>query len=220
MAEVSRPRKEEKQPAFLSADQVVKLLEKIDTYHEEAAARPGRNPNDRWLKGLIRLAVSTGLRRNELLALRWRDVDLESEMLLVRNREDGSFKTKSGKERMVPLAGDAVLLLSEMKESDRPSPGDSVFTDDDGGNIRPDRVSKRFKRYVRQAGLSGAERISFHTLRHTCASWLAMKGTPLRVIQGILGHSSVNVTERYSHLRPEIASKAMRDAFTGVNFGK
>ena len=216
MEGVTKPRKEEKQPEHLTPDEVLEVIGAIDTYHKEAPSRAGRNPNDIWLKDLIRLAAYTGLRRNELLALRWKDVDLKNEMLLVRNRDDGSFKTKSGKERAVPLAEEAASVLARMKEKEGPSSGDSVFTDDNGSRIRPDRVSKRFKHYVRQAGLSGAERVSFHTLRHTCASWLAMREVPMRVIQEILGHSSVNVTERYSHLRPEVASKAMQEAFDGV----
>jgi integrase len=57
------------------------------------------------------------------------------------------------------------------------------------------------------------ERLRFHSLRHTCASWLAMKGVPMRVIRGLLGHSSQNVTERYSPLHPEVMEKAMEETF-------
>jgi integrase len=74
-------------------------------------------------------------------------------------------------------------------------------------------VSGRFKFYVREAEFPNAERLCFHSLRHTCASWLAMKGVPMRVIQAVLGHSSINMTEIYSHLRPEVMSRAMRETF-------
>lgn len=73
------------------------------------------------------------------------------------------------------------------------------------------RILRRFKDTVRVAKLD--DRLHFHSLRHTCGSWLAMKGVPMRVIQGILGHSSVQVTERYSHLQPEVMQKAIMETF-------
>ena len=121
--------------------------------------------------------------------------------------------TKSGKERSVPLAGDALKVLRRRYEESAGSEVESVFLDDEGRKIRPGRVSKRFKFYVREASLPSAERLSFHSLRHTCASWLTMKGVPIRVVQAILGHSSVNVTEIYSHLRPEVMTRAMQETF-------
>jgi site-specific recombinase XerD len=72
-------------------------------------------------------------------------------------------------------------------------------------------MTKAFKRMVRKAGLD--ERIHFHSLRHTTGSWLSMKGVPMRVIQAIMGHSSVSVTERYSHLAPETLDSAMEETF-------
>jgi integrase/recombinase XerD len=86
-----------------------------------------------------------------------------------------------------------------------------VFISRKGKPLRPDRVTKRFKDMARVAGLD--ERISFHNLRHTCGSWLAMQGVPMRVIQKILGHSSVSVTEIYSHLTPETLDAAMQETF-------
>jgi len=80
---------------------------------------------------------------------------------------------------------------------------------------KPDRVSKRFKFYVRKAKLSGREELSFHSCRHTTGSWLSMQGVPLRVISEILGHSNTQVTEMYSHLSPEVMDRAMEETFGG-----
>ena len=77
-------------------------------------------------------------------------------------------------------------------------------------------MSKRFKFYVRKAKLPERERLSFHNLRHTTGSWLAMQGVPMRVIQQILGHSTIQVTERYSHLSLEVLVKAMDETFGSV----
>jgi integrase len=213
MEDVSKPRKEERKSVFLSPSDLEHLLGTIDAHAEAMQSKPGRNPHDNWLKDVIQVAVATGLRRNELLSLRWGDVDLQNEFLWVRNREDGTFKTKSGSERTVPLAGDALNVLRKRSEQFPHTATDPVFVDDDGGSIRPDRVSGRFKFYVREAEFPNAERLCFHSLRHTCASWLAMKGVPMRVIQAVLGHSSINMTEIYSHLRPEVMSRAMRETF-------
>jgi integrase len=160
---------------------------------------------------MIVIGIGTGLRRAELLALRWRDIDREGEMLYVRNRD--GFTTKSGDERPVPLAGDALERLRQMREGRQPDPSDPVFITLKDVPPKPDRVSKRFKFFVEKAKLPDRDRISFHSLRHSTASWLAMKGIPMRVIQSILGHSTIQVTERYSHLSPDMLGKAMDAAF-------
>ena len=217
MDDVDKPRKEEKRPAFLSPDDLERLLTVVDEYTESLRGKPGKTPADQWLKGLVRVAVATGLRRNELLELRWADINLDQSFLWVRNREKEGFRTKSGSERTVPLANDACSVLHCIKDCRQPSPAERVFLDDDGNAISPNRVSSRFKHYVREANLADAERLSFHSLRHTCASWLAMKGTPMRIIQGILGHSSINMTEIYSHLRPEVMSRAVQETFDSLD---
>lgn len=116
MEDVSKPRKEERKSVFLSPSDLEHLLGTIDAHAEAMQSKPGRNPHDNWLKDVIQVAVATGLRRNELFYLRWGDVDLQNEFLWVRNREDGTFKTKSGSERTVPLAGDALNVLRKGSE--------------------------------------------------------------------------------------------------------
>ena len=78
---------------------------------------------------------------------------------------------------------------------------------------KPDRSSRRFKFYVRKAKLSDRKELSFHSCRHTTGSWLSMQGVPLRVISEILGHSSTQVTEMYSHLSPDVMDRAMEETF-------
>ena len=97
--EVSKPRTEEKEKAFLRPEDVKKLFRSIDAHRKMRENEPGPTPRDRWLKQMIHVAVGTGLRRGELLNLQWGDVD--AGRLVVRNRED--FTAKSGDERTVPL---------------------------------------------------------------------------------------------------------------------
>ncbi|PSQ79820.1 MAG: site-specific integrase, partial [Bacteroidetes bacterium QS_1_63_11] len=160
-----------------------------------------------------RVAVGTGLRRGELLNLRWGDVDLESGRLVVRNRN--GFTTKNGSERSVPLRGDALETLREMDDARSPLDNEPVFVDANDDVPKPDRISKRFKFYVRKAKLSDREELSFHSCRHTTGSWLSMQGVPLRVISEILGHSNTQVTEMYSHLSPDVMDRAMEETFGG-----
>jgi len=192
---------------------VKRILQSIDDHREACEKKPGPSPSDNWLKQMIRVAVGTGLRRGELLNLQWRDVDLKTSRLVVRNRD--SFTSKSGDERTVPLKGNALETLREMREARTPLDNEPVFVDANGDVPKPDRVSKRFKFYVRKAKLSNREELSFHSCRHTTGSWLSMQGVPLRVISEILGHSNTQVTEMYSHLSPEVMDRAMEETFGG-----
>ncbi|PSQ97549.1 MAG: hypothetical protein BRD55_01360 [Bacteroidetes bacterium SW_9_63_38] len=209
--EVKKPRKEETKKAFLSPDDVEKVLAAVDAYRNLRLDEPGPTPNDDWLKQMIIVAVSTGLRRGELLNLRWMDVDFETGRLYVRSRED--FKAKNGDERAVPLVGDARSKLEELNDCRSPDPTDHVFFDDRGEPPKPDRVTRRFKFYVRKAKLPHREDLSFHSCRHTTASWLTMNGAPRKAISEILGHTTTRMTERYSHLSPGVEEEAMKDTF-------
>ena len=207
--ELRQPKAEKKQPAFLKTTDLQELVEKIRSHGSTVTDAVGRSPDVQWLIDTIYLAVCTGLRRGELVNLHWSDIDLENGFLTVRNRE--GFQSKSGHERTVPLAGDAVKALNRLKERHADGNSDRVIVDRDGKPVKPNRITKRFKTFVEKADLD--ERLRFHSLRHTCASWLSMKGVPLRVIQSIMGHSEISVTERYSHLQPEVMSRAMRETF-------
>lgn len=209
LEDVRQPKKEKKQPAFFSADDIEKIMLAIDAHAELQAGERGPTPDDQWLKDLIRVAVATGLRRSELLNLRFEDIDFQHGILHVRNRD--RERTKSGHERSVKLVGGALQVLrrryAEWEEGGR------VFVDVNGTPIKPDRATKRFKFFVRKAKLPNRERLNFHSLRHTAGSWLAMKGVPMAVIRDIIGHSSTQITEIYSHATSAAAARAMEETF-------
>lgn len=168
------------------------------------------------MKEVIRVAVGTGLRRGGLLNLQWGDVDVGAGRLVVRNRED--FTAKNGNERTVPLRGDGLDALREEYERRDPDPSAHVVVDGDSLPVKPDRVSKRFKFFVRKAKLSGREGISFHTLRHSCASWLIQQGVPLPVVSEILGHSTTQITDQiYAHVSDDAVTEAMDNVFGGID---
>ena len=206
---VRQPKEHRKQAAFLTTADLERLLRAIDAHMEVTEDIAGRTPDLVWLRDMIVVGVCTGLRRAELARLRWTDVNLEAGLLTVRSR--GGAQTKSGHERQLPIAPDALYVLRRLRAARTDELDGPVFTDRTGLPVRLNRISQRFKDMIRVAKLD--DRLHFHSLRHTCGSWLAMKGVPMRVIQGILGHSTLSVTERYSHLQPEVMQKAIQEAF-------
>ena len=206
---VQQPKAEKKAATFLTAEDIERLLLAIDYHEENRRSAAGKVPDVGWLRDIIQVGVCTGLRRSELVNLRWSDVDLVNNFIVVRNSE--GFKTKSGHERRVPVAGPALEVLQRLRSGRADDLDGPVFVDRDGLPVKPDRVSKRFKFFARLAKLD--ERLHFHSLRHTTGSWLAMKGVPLRVIQAILGHASITTTEIYSHLLPDTMQAAVQQTF-------
>jgi len=181
-------------PRFLSENEEARLLRTIEA---EGLLQPGIEGGNRWLLDLVRFALGTGLRRGELLNLRWCDLDLIAGTVHVRNRE--GFTTKSGQERVVPLVADALVITREL--SDARTSEDSaarVFTGVGGNPVNARYLSRRFRHYRELAGLP--EQIHFHSLRHTYASRLVQNGASVYKVQALLGHADVGTTQQYAHL--------------------
>ncbi len=161
-------------------------------------------PEDAEWQTMIVVALKTGLRLGELLALRWEDVDLVAGRLVVRQAvARGIVGTpKSGKSREVPLSRDCVAAL----KAHRHLRGELVFCDLDG-KMHPKSMCKRpIWRACKRAGL---RLIQWHVLRHTFASHLVMRGVPLKAVQELLGHATIEMTERYAHLSPDVRRQAV-----------
>jgi len=150
---------------------------------------------ENWLKELIVFAVMTGMRRGEIVNLKWADVDLSRKVILVRSSP--TFKTKQGRKRVVPLSEVAFHLLSARASK---ASSDFVFTLN-GKSISGSWVGHKLKRYVYEAKLKDS-RLHFHSLRHSFASSLIQNGVSLYEVQKLLGHSNISVTQVYSHLQP------------------
>jgi len=149
-------------------------------------------------KELCVSALLSGLRLGELLSLQWKDVDSVSKIILVRNSE--TFTTKSRKNRAVPISDELFEMFMQRKENIR-NESDFVFHDPKGNQLKEKTVSQKFKKYVRRAKLN--DKLHFHSLRHTFATHLVKKSVPLFAIQKLLGHSTSKTTEVYSHLLPQ-----------------
>jgi len=209
------PRPAPKEMKALSADEARRLL--------EAAVE------DR-LEALYVLAIHTGMRQGELLALRWQDVDLENAVVSVRRtltRSGGKVvfsepKTKKSRRsiRLTPQAVKALRrhLKRQLRDieilGDRYQDQGLVFTTDTGGPINPSNLRQRnFAPLLKQAGLP---HMRFHDLRHTCATLLLSRGVHPKFVQELLGHATIAITlDTYSHVLPSMGdatAKAMEDA--------
>jgi site-specific recombinase XerD len=138
---------------------------------------------------VIFLMLFAGLRISEAAALRWRDVDLEGRYLVVR---DG----KGGKDRSVPLHP---ILLAELTAVPPHRPNWAVAGKVDGSGMTVKSMAHIFERWLPERGLT----ISAHQLRHSFATELLRKRADIREIQELLGHESLETTQRYLALDPE-----------------
>ena len=154
---------------------------------------------------MIMLGLRCGLRQGELLALRWDEVDLVAGRVIVkRSVARGIVGTpKSGKSREVPLSDDALAAL----KAHRHLKGEFVFCNERGGMLTRGECKHPLWRACKRAGL---RRIGWHVLRHTFASHLAMRGVPLKAIQELLGHATIEMTMRYAHLSPDVRRDAVK----------
>jgi integrase len=142
------------------------------------------------LKPIILAAVHTGGRLGEILGLTWGDIDLEHGILYFR-----ADKTKSGKERQIPMTED----LKECLRSLRPGQQHDLVFEYNGRPLKAVRTA--FESARLKAGLGND--VVFHSLRHTFASWYMQNGGDLYRLQKYLGHSTSSMTQRYAHLSPE-----------------
>jgi integrase len=142
-----------------------------------------------WLRPIVGLLVFTGMRRSELLTLRWIDVDRQAGRFLLP-------KTKNNTSRIIWLNNRALTILDSLpKNSARPL--DRVFPASE--QITPENVSIAFLRAARAAGVDS---VRLHDCRHTFASWLRMSGCELDTVGELLGHKDPRMTKRYSQLSP------------------
>jgi integrase len=158
---------------------------------------------------MIIIALKTGLRMGELLALKWEDVDLVAGRLMVRRALWRNIEgpPKSGRAREVPLSDDAIAVLREQRAATFVK-GQYVFCDEAGNRLNHKCLYEVVPRICKRAGL--AKRLTFHDLRHSFASHLVMRGVALKAVQELLGHATIDMTMRYAHLSPDVKRDAVK----------
>jgi integrase len=164
---------------FLTKEEINRLLEVIDR-------------EDIYLYTVILL--NTGLRRAEFVNLRWEDVNLEAGILRVVNRD--GFTTKNYRNRTIPLSPKTVEFFKRLKELNPEKPC----------SLSQDQLSRVISYYAKKAGFHD---VTCHTLRHTFASHLVMKGIDLVTVKKLMGHLDLNTTLVYAKVTEEHKLKAI-----------
>jgi integrase len=196
----------ERQPVRYSGD--------YDYFSGEEIAALVRDAAASQQDGAIFLAAAmTGLRRGELVALRWRDVDFTGQPIRVRaNYSFGELVTpKSGKVRTVPMVPDVADALARLGQREHFTADENpVFAGPDGGHLDASALRRRYAAAVRRAELRP---LPFHSLRHHFGS-IAVNRATLVQVQSWMGHSHIQTTARYLHAQSQAGDAALlADAF-------
>jgi integrase len=190
---VKKPRFDNKRVRHLTETEAEALLAKIK---EKSAAAYQQTV----------LSLYAGLRFGEIVSLAWGDVDLDRGILTLRD-------TKSGQTRAAFITEKIRTEVFDRLEPGRPD--DPVFPSRTQKGVEYLRISPAFREAVIDLGLNDGitdprMKVCFHTCRHTFASWLVERGTDLFQVSKLLGHSTIALTERYSHLRPDTLQAAVK----------
>ena len=181
---------------FLDDDERTNLL---------TACKESKNP---VLYPCVVLALSTGMRQGELMGLNWRDVDLNSGVIILH-------ETKNGERRRVPVSGLALELLrehSKIRRIDTPL----LFP----SKLKPQQPVELKKAWLSALAKAQIDNFHWHDLRHCTASYLAMNGASLAEIAEVLGHKTLSMVKRYAHLSDghvsNVVASMNRKIFGGV----
>jgi integrase len=194
---VSRPKVDNRRTRFLTREEAGALLKKLSD----------RSPSTH---DMTQFSLHTGARAGEVFNLTWGDVDLLQGTVVFKD-------TKSGKNRHAYLTDTVKNMLAQRRP--KSAVGNSLVFSRKNGNLF-DKISRIFTQTVVELGFNTGvtdrrQRVTFHTLRHTYASWLAIDGVDLYLIKELLGHGSIQLTERYSHL----SESALKQAAMRINQG-
>jgi integrase/recombinase XerC/integrase/recombinase XerD len=191
------PKVPKKIPHFLSVDEVLSVLKFLN------GSLKAKNNEQQKLKilkakSLFLLLFGSGLRITEACTLKWNQVRLNDQIILV--------KGKGSKERYTIIPSFCVQVLKDLKEARTSKQDEYVF----GAAVLNSRVGYEWIRQLgRDAGL--LNNLHPHALRHSYATHLLSSGTNLRVLQNLLGHESLQATERYTHLTVDHLARLVED---------
>jgi site-specific recombinase XerD len=174
---IERPRKEKKLPKVIDKTHLLNCISKIKNLKH---------------KMIISLAYSTGMRVSEVCNLKISDIDSKRMIINI-------YQSKGKKDRIVPLSENILLLLREYYKEFKPK--EYLFNgQNDLPQYSPRSCNEIVKKYIGKS-------YRFHLLRHSFATTLLESGVDLRIIQTLLGHSSVNTTEIYTHVSVQHLNK-------------
>jgi len=185
---------------------ILKVFQEYITNQEHKKLINNDKQRQLWFKPLIITAFYTGLRQSELLDLKWKHIDFKNKQLTV-------VAGKGGKSRTTVLLKPANEILLHWKKNTNYGRDRFVFESVKSMKGQCVRMTNRtaarvFKNFMRKAELS--ESIHFHSLRHSCATYLLKQGFSVHEVQKMMGHANISTTERYLHLVPEDLNEKAR----------
>ncbi len=192
-------KRQQEKPVVLEGNDLHRIITHID---------------NQTIRDLIFFAKNTGTRLNEAVSATWKNIDFNSKILTVGDEE---FTTKNKRQRIIPLISELIDML-DRRYNDKNRSQNYVFHKSKDSCFTGSYISKRFKTAVRKADLS--ERIHFHSLRHTFGTELGLSGVPITVIRDLMGHSTIAVTEIYSHTNISSLKNAIEKLENSKNEGK
>ena len=193
----SSPKLDKRLPSFLTLDEIKRLLEAADL----------SDPAGQRDRALLELLYASGLRVSELAQLNLEQVDLDTNEIRVWG--------KGSKERVVLMGKPAAEALNTYLTQGRPKllgkkKNSAFFLNPDGGRLSERSIQRMLEKYAKLAGIG--KRVHPHMLRHTFATHLLDGGADLRVVQELLGHTSLNTTQIYTHVTQSQARKVYLSA--------
>ncbi len=156
---------------------------RILSFNEEVELMNASNDN---LKPIILTALETGMRKSEILNLKWKQANLQEKNITVEDTKNKEF-------RIIPISSILLKAFEGLKSN-----GEYVFAKDDGSKILSFRTA--FKKAIKRAGIP---HLRFHDLRHTFGSRAVMGGVDIVTVKELMGHKSIEMTMRYSHPTPD-----------------
>ncbi len=187
--QVKLPKIENKRLRFLTHDEADRLLEDLSV----------RSPQ---VHDISRLSLHTGMRASEIFSLTWGNIDFNQSMIYIMDAKGG--------DRPAYMTDEVKLMIERLRPG---RPREIVFKSRNGEKI--EKISHSFKRAVDKLGLNAGivdrrQKLVFHSLRHTFASWLVMEGEDLYKVQKLMGHMSLDMVQRYAHLAPDSLKGSMK----------
>ena len=177
MRKIKPPKVPTKNPEWLSESDLEIVLEKV---------------KNKKLVPIYKLLFYTGLRANELLTLRWENIDIEKKIISIKN--GNGFQTKTQIDRTLPINLKALKIFRDLNQQNKTG----LIFRKNGIKLNVDYVSKQFKKAIRETNLN--QHLHLHSLRHSFASNLIAKGASLYHVSKLLSHSRISTTEKYSHV--------------------
>jgi len=201
VGKVKKPVADNRRMRFLTHEEAQRLLDEIKV-HSVLTYR------------ITLISLHCGLRFGEIAGLQWQDINFSDDTIMIRN-------PKNGQTRVAFLTDAVKAMFLEMEPG---KAGDFVFQNT-GNNERMSQIPDSFMRAVNKIGLNDSVddsrlKVVFHSCRHSFASWLVADGTDLFQVKELMGHKSIAMTARYSHLSPDTLRRAVKSMESAMSQGK